>query len=66
MMRTTLNIDEKALRQARRAAGNRATKTQVINDALRAYARWKRVAAIDRLRALGPWEGDLDVLRGRR
>ncbi len=37
-MRTTLNLDDKALARAMKVAGAK-TKTAVINEALREYAR---------------------------
>lgn len=64
MMRTTLNIDDEALEQALRVSPGR-TKTAVINEALREYARRRRVRDLSNLRGSGPWEGDLDQLRSR-
>ena len=63
-MRTTLNIDEKALSEAMKTATNK-TKTAVINDALREYARRRRVRRLIGFRGKAPWQGDLDDLRGR-
>jgi Arc/MetJ family transcription regulator len=64
-MRTTLNLDEKALASAMKAAG-RKTKTAVINEALRDYARRRGLRRLLRLEGKVDWEGDLDALRGRR
>ena len=65
-MRTTLNLDQKALKGAIKAAGPGKTKTAVINEALREFARLKRIAQIDGLWGLGkPWRGNLDRLRKR-
>lgn len=65
IMRTTLNIDDDALTEAMDVSPGR-TKTAVINDALREYARRHRVRNLSDLRSCGPWEGDLDELRKRR
>jgi Arc/MetJ family transcription regulator len=64
-MRTTLNLDDVALEEARRAAPG-MTKTQLINEALRAFARRGRLQGLLRLEGKVRWEGDLDVLRKRR
>jgi Arc/MetJ family transcription regulator len=64
-MRTTLNIDDDALAEAMDVSpGN--TKTAVINEALREYARRRRVRKLVDLKDCGPWEGDIDELRKRR
>ncbi len=63
-MRTTLNIDEKALAEAMKTAASK-TKTAVINDALREYARRRRVRRLLGFRGKAPWQGNLDELRGR-
>jgi Arc/MetJ family transcription regulator len=64
-MRTTLNLDEKALASAMKAAGGK-TKTAVINEALRDYARRRGLRRLLRFEGKVQWEGDLDALRGRR
>lgn len=64
-MRTTLNLDDRALAEAMALAEGR-TKTEVINEALRRYARGKRRKGMLDLRGAVSWEGDLDRLRGRR
>jgi Arc/MetJ family transcription regulator len=64
-MRTTLNIDDDALQDAMDVSPGR-TKTAVINEALREYARRHRVRSLANLAGCGPWEGDLDKLRKRR
>ena len=64
-MRTTLNLDEKALASAMKAAG-RKTKTAVINEALRDYARRRSLRRLLRFEGKVRWHGDLDDLRGRR
>jgi len=63
-MRTTLDIDEQALDQAMKAAPGR-TKTAIINDALREYARRRRVRRLVAFRGKARWLGDLDELRKR-
>ena len=64
-MRTTLNLDDEALAAAMEHAEGR-TKTAVINEALRTYARRKRLRGLLELRGKVRWEGDLDRLRERR
>jgi len=64
-MRTTLNIDDEALSEALRVAPG-MTKTGLINEALRAFARRRRLRDILRLEGKVRWEGDLDALRRRR
>ncbi len=63
-VRTTLNIDEAALAGAMKTARGK-TKTAVINEALREYARRRRVRRLLEFRGKGRWEGNLDDLRGR-
>ena len=64
-MRTTLNLDEEALRGAMRVAGGK-TKTAVINDALRDYARRRAVRQLLKYEGALPWDGSLDALRQRK
>lgn len=64
-MRTTLDLDEKALAAAM-AVGDGRTKTAVINEALRDYARRRRLRRLLRLEGKLEWEGDIDRLRKRR
>ena len=63
-MRTTLNIDDEALASAMKASPGK-TKTDVINDALRDYARRQRLRGFLEFEGKMHWEGDLDQLRGR-
>ena len=63
-MRTTLNIDDAALTGAMKTAPGK-TKTAVINDALREYARRRRVRRLLAFRGRVRWEGSLDDLRSR-
>ncbi len=64
-MRTTLDLDEKALAAAM-AVGSGRTKTAVINEALRDYARRRRLRTLLKFAGKLRWEGDLDALRKRR
>ena len=63
-MRTTLNLDEAALMGAMKVSPEK-TKTDVINEALREYARRRRVRDILQFEGKLRWEGDLDELRRR-
>jgi Arc/MetJ family transcription regulator len=63
-VRTTLNIDDAALAGAMKTAPGK-TKTAVINDALREYARRRRIRRLLEFRGRVRWEGNLDELRGR-
>ena len=63
-MRTTLNLDDEAMEAAMKAAPGR-TKTDVINDALREYARRRRLRELLKFRGKVRWEGNLDELRER-
>jgi Arc/MetJ family transcription regulator len=64
-MRTTLDLDQDALAAAMEAAPGR-TKTAVINDALREYARRRRLRGLLAFEGKLRWEGDLDQLRRRK
>jgi Arc/MetJ family transcription regulator len=64
-MRTTLNIDDEALRAAL-AADPGKTKTAVINDALRDYARRRALRGLRKLAGKVGWTSDLDALRKRK
>ena len=64
-MRTTLNIDDQALASAMEHSEGR-TKTEVINQALRQFARTRRRKKLLDLRGKVAWEGDIDALRRRR
>lgn len=63
-MRTTLNLDDEALAGALQLAPGR-TKTEVINEALREYARRRRLGGLLKFEGKLRWEGDLDRLRRR-
>jgi len=64
-MRTTLDLDEDALSAAMEAGAGR-TKTAVINEALRDYARRRRQRRLLKFEGKLGWDGDLDTLRRRR
>jgi Arc/MetJ family transcription regulator len=64
-MRTTLNIDDDALAAALEADPGK-TKTAVINDALRDYARRRALRGLRKLAGKVGWQGDLEALRKRR
>ena len=63
-MRTTLNLDDQALASAMKASGAR-TKTAVINEALRDYARRRGLRRLLKFGGKFRWEGNLDALRKR-
>lgn len=63
-MRTTLNLDDEALNGAMSLSEGK-TKTEVINEALREYARRRELRELLRWRGKVEWEGDIDELRGR-
>ncbi|HEX9637463.1 MAG TPA: type II toxin-antitoxin system VapB family antitoxin [Acidobacteriota bacterium] len=63
-MRTTLDLDEEALAGALRVARGK-TKTAVINEALRDYARRHALRGLLKFRGKFRWQGDLDSLRKR-
>ena len=64
-MRTNIDIDDDALREAQRLVGTR-TKRETVNLALRELvARQRRIGVLD-LRGRVHWEGDLaESRRGR-
>jgi Arc/MetJ family transcription regulator len=64
-MRTTLNLDRRALEEALEATPG-STKTAVINQALRDYVRRRRLRGLLAFEGKLSWEGDLDQLRKRR
>jgi Arc/MetJ family transcription regulator len=63
-MRTTLNLDDEALDRAMKAAPGK-TKTDVINEALREFARRRKLHDLLSFEGKMRWEGDLDELRKR-
>jgi Arc/MetJ family transcription regulator len=63
-MRTTLNLDDQALTAAMGTAPGK-TKTDVINEALREYARRRKLQGLLEFEGKMRWEGSLDELRNR-
>ena len=63
-MRTTLNINDEALAAAMAYAPG-CTKTELVNEALRRFARSKRRKELLLLRGKVKWDGNLDELRKR-
>jgi len=63
-VRTTLDLDQEAVERAMKAAPGR-TKTDVINEALREFARRRRLRGLLTFRGKVRWEGNIDELRGR-
>ncbi|HEV3077095.1 MAG TPA: type II toxin-antitoxin system VapB family antitoxin [Thermoanaerobaculia bacterium] len=63
-MRTTLNLDDEALAGAQQMAPGK-TKTEIINEALREFARRRRLRGLLKFEGKLRWEGDLDRLRRR-
>jgi Arc/MetJ family transcription regulator len=63
-MRTTLNVDDQALLDAMSQAPGK-TKTDVINEALREFARRKKLQGLLKFKGKLHWEGNLDDLRKR-
>ena len=63
-MRTTLDLDETALRSAMDVSKGK-TKTAVINEALRDFARRRSLRRMLAFRGALRWEGNLDRLRRR-
>ena len=56
----------KLMLAAAMAVGSGRTKTAVINEALRDYARRRRLRRLLKFEGKLQWEGDLDRLRKRR
>jgi Arc/MetJ family transcription regulator len=63
-MRTTLDLDETALRSAMGVSSGK-TKTAVINEALRDFARRRSLRRLLAFQGALHWDGDLDRLRRR-
>jgi Arc/MetJ family transcription regulator len=63
-MRTTLNLDDEALEAAMKFSEGR-TKSEVVNEALRLFARQRTRRQLLDLRGKVEWTGDLDALRKR-
>lgn len=63
-MRTTLEVDDAALRGAMSVSRGK-TKTAVVNEALRDFARRRSLRRLLSFEGSLPWEGNLDRLRKR-
>jgi Arc/MetJ family transcription regulator len=63
-MRVTLNFDDEALETAITLSEGR-TKTEVVNEALRRFARARSHRQLLDLRGKVEWTGNLDALRKR-
>ena len=63
-MRTTLELDDDALRGAMGVSRGK-TKPAVINEALRDFARRRSLRRLLAFEGALRWEGDLDRLRKR-
>ena len=64
-MRTTLDLDDDAVEGAMKVSGGKS-KTAVINEALRDYARRRRLRGFLKFAGKMRWEGNLDTLRKRK
>jgi Arc/MetJ family transcription regulator len=64
-MRTNIEIDDRLMREAMRASGQK-TKRSVVEAALRLLVQTTSQAGIRRLRGKIDWQGDLDISRADR
>ena len=64
-MRTTLDLDDEAVEGAMKVSGGKS-KTAVINEALRDYARRRSLRGFLKFAGRMKWEGNLDKLRKRK
>ena len=64
-MRTNIDIDDKLMKQAMKAA-NAATKKATVEAALRQMVQLKRQEGIRALFGQVQWDGDLDAMREGR
>ena len=65
ILRTTIVIDDKLMRDTLRATGLK-TKREVVELALRTLLNLKSQGEIRRLRGKLDWQGDLDAMRTDR
>lgn len=63
-MRTTLNIEDEAIAEAMNVAPGKS-KTQVINEALREFARRRKLRGLLKFQGRMRWQGNIDELRNR-
>ena len=61
-MRTNIDIDEKLMKRAMKAAGT-TTKRETVEKALELLVRIDGQTAIRKLRGKLQWEGDIDAMR---
>ncbi len=61
-MRTNIEIDDKLLKQAMKAAGT-TTKRETVEKALELLVRIDGQRSIRKLKGKLHWEGDLDAMR---
>jgi Arc/MetJ family transcription regulator len=61
-MRTNIEIDDKLMKRAMRAAGT-STKRETVEKALETLIRIEGRRSIRSLRGKFIWEGDLDAMR---
>lgn len=61
-MRTNIDIDDKLLRQAMKAAGT-TTKKETVEKGLMALVRLDGQKAVKKLRGKIKWEGNIDAWR---
>ena len=61
-MRTTIDIDDRLMRQAMRSSGAR-TKRAAVEAGLRLLIQTRRQKSVRRLRGKVVWEGDLEISR---
>jgi Arc/MetJ family transcription regulator len=64
-MRTNIDIDDKLMKQAMKAA-NAATKKATVEAALRQIVQLKKQEGIRKLFGKVQWDGDLDAMRESR
>ena len=65
MSRTTINIDERLIRQARKLTGLK-TKREIVERALQLLVRLETKKGILRFYGSGIWKGDLKSSRRNR
>jgi Arc/MetJ family transcription regulator len=64
-MRTVIDIDDEALRKAKRLTGLK-TKVDVVNFALRELVRQREIEELLKLAGRVDWDGDLETMRADR
>ena len=61
-MRTTIEFDDKLVKQALQTSGLR-TKKEVVHEALKRYVASLKRKELLKFRGEGTWKGDLDGMR---